>query len=135
MAHSFVSFGNQEVRVNDLDLAATCFVLMRQADASALVKMGAMFSQWIDSISSSGGNIDLLLDEYLVEADKIRCFSGFLASALSDVSSRGDYYPGELLSEYFNKVKIVSGDDYRADYIKRTILELQRIIGLSDYRN
>ncbi|WP_445656544.1 hypothetical protein [Achromobacter sp. NCFB-sbj8-Ac1-l] len=130
MAYSFVCFKNKEFRVNDLDFAVTCFVLIKQADASALEEFGLMFDQWLDSIAFSGGGcLDLLLDKYLTTCEKIKRFSELLDLARYDVSSYGEFYPGELLCQDLSKVQIALAGNYRVSHISKTLCELQRIVG------
>ena len=115
MAHSFVSYGEADLRVNDFDLIALVFFLKAvDAPRNGEPLLKNMFAVWIDSIENDGaGNINLKLDSLLKTPEDL----GLLLTALHNVKSQLAALPETIPADFLRKLIEVKGIEF-GDYRK-----------------
>lgn len=134
MAHSFIEFKGRGFRVNDLDLAVSCFIIIEHAEINDLNELNLMFNEWIDSISSDGaGCINLSLDKYLVTDQHMEYFTYLLSLTSIKMDELKECFPKNKLAWILNQTKINLINDYKVDYIKSTLDGLIKLIKPSDH--
>ena len=129
MAHSFVTFNDKHVRVNDFDLIAFAYFTMR---AAANIKypneISEMFHAWIDSIANDGaGNIDLQLEKFLVNERLIGSFIDVLKCANLALSHEPDEFRPTDLDNLIG-IKGIKFGMYKKTFLQNTISDLKGII-------
>jgi hypothetical protein len=126
MAYSIIEFQNKSMRIHDLDLAVTCFLLMKQKGDANLEFANKLFEDWIESISYDGpGCINLHLNEHLVNPEKIRLVKNMIDTTMQSLNKVPALYPKDELNSILAKAKITLESDYRVDLIKETLSELR----------
>ena len=129
MAHSFVEFSNRTVRVNDLDLAVACSLILlegRRNDASTLE---SMFLAWEDSIAFSGaGCIDLHLDVHLASVEKQHELRKLICSANKIVETYTSGIPKSVLNPILVPLEIRLEHNYRTDFASGTLRSILSVV-------
>lgn len=114
------------MRIHDLDLAVTCFLLMKQKDDENLESVDKLFEDWIESISYDGpGCINLHLNEYLVNSETVQLVKNLIDATMQSLDTLSALYPKDELNPILVKAKITLESDYRVDLIKETLSKLR----------
>lgn len=125
MAYSIIEFHNKSMRIHDLDLAVTCFLLMKQKGDESLESADKLFEDWIESISYDGpGCINLHLNEHLVNSETIQFVKNLINATMQSLDKVSALYPKDELNPILAEAKITLESDYRVDLIKKTLSEL-----------
>lgn len=110
MAYSFISYRDENIRVNDFDLIALVFLLK----ATARQKYGEsslndVFAAWIDSIENDGaGNIDLNLDSLLTSPEQL----ALLLNILHSVKLQLAEFPEVIAADFLRQLILVKGVEF-----------------------
>ena len=128
MAHSFVSYRESHVRLNDFDLIFFIFLFMSMArSAGKSEAMERMFSMWVDSIENDGaGNIDLRLDDFLSE-DNLCDFMNIIDLVRGAIASLPEEIGIEFLKGLIN-IKGVNFGTYKRRYALDLVDSLSSIL-------
>lgn len=110
MAYSFISYRDENIRVNDFDLIALVFLLKataRQKDGES--SLNDVFAAWIDSIENDGaGNIDLNLDSLLTSPEQL----ALLLSILQSVKQKLAEFPEVIAADFLRQLILVKGVEF-----------------------
>lgn len=110
MAHSYISYRNKNLRVNDFDLIALVFFLKRtarQSDPENL--LGDLIGAWINSIQNNGaGNIDLNLDSLLACSTQV----SVLLATLHEASEKIIDLPENLKPDFLRQLIELDGIEF-----------------------
>jgi hypothetical protein len=116
------------MRIHDLDLAISCFLLMRQKYDANSDFVNVLFADWVDSISYDGpGCIDLHLNEHLTNPESIQLVKNMIDTTTQSLDEVSDYYPKDELNAVLKKAKITLESDYRIDLIKGALSEFRSL--------
>jgi hypothetical protein len=133
MARSYISYHNENVRVNDFDLIALIFLF--KGSASQVDRkdvLGPMFATWIDSIENDGaGNIDLRLDLFLTSSEHV----GVLRATLHKVQEELAELPEVLGADFLRTLIEVDGiefGNYKKVFLENIAVIFDRVLNSHD---
>lgn len=129
MAHSFITYKNQDIRVNDFDLIVLVFFLERTAlRLRTASELREIFCAWIDSIENDGaGNINLRLDALLGDSGKLK----LLLQAVREARKSLDGLPDTIPTAYLEELVRVSGvtfGEYKKPFLQNVLKYFEEAI-------
>ncbi len=129
MAHSFITYKNQDVRVNDFDLIVLVFFLERTALTMHIAaQLREVFLAWIDSIESDGaGNINLHLDTLLGDSGNMVLISKTVQEARKSLCDLPDIIPADYL-EGLVKISGVVFGEYKKSFLENVLESFEEVI-------
>lgn len=129
MAHSYISYRDENVRVNDFDLIALVFLLKEaapQSDCNNL--LDGMFAAWIDSIENDGaGNIDLRLESLLSSPEHVTVVLATLHGVQEKLAGLPEVLDADFLRQLIEVDGIEFGN-YKKKFLENIALVLYGIL-------
>lgn len=132
MAHSFITYKNQDVRVNDFDLIVLVFFLEKTAlEMHAASDLKEVFWAWIDSIENDGaGNINLHLDTLLEDIGHAELLSKTVQEARKCLRNFPDTIPAAYLKGLV-RINGVTFGEYKKLFLQNILDSFEKIITVS----
>lgn len=129
MAHSFITYKTQDVRVNDFDLIVLIFFLEKTArEIRADSELKELFLMWIDSVKNDGaGNINLHLDLLLKNPDYAAWLDKTVQEAKKSLSSLPEIIPASCLEKLVRIGGIAFGD-YQKIFLQSVLVSFEDVI-------
>jgi hypothetical protein len=134
MAHSFVDFQDQYIRLHDSDLSvAVLFWIesgerwMRENESDSKL-VSCQFSEWFERVSGSGpGCIDLELDRFLANEKSISLNLRFIDMATHRIESFGSHIPKSVLVDLSQLQGVFEGD-YPSSLVLTALNAIKKVI-------
>lgn len=129
MAHSFITYKAQDVRVNDFDLIVLIFFLEKTArEIRADSELKELFLMWIDSVKNDGaGNINLHLDVLLKNPDYATWLDKTVQEAKKSLSSLPEIISASCL-EKLVKIGAITFGDYQKIFLQSVLVSFEDVI-------
>jgi len=129
MAYSFLTYRDENIRVNDFDLVALVFLLKAAAfRRDEETKLNDVFANWMDSIENDGaGNIDLQLDKFLSTPANIAALVVASNNAKRALSDLPDIIPSDLLGKLI-QVKGIEFGNYKKIFLENVLCSFDRLL-------
>ncbi|WP_374517987.1 hypothetical protein [Undibacterium squillarum] len=129
MANSFITYKNQDVRVNDFDLIVLVFFLEKTAlEMQAAPDLKEVFLAWIDSIENDGaGNINLHLDALLENPGYAESLYKTVQEAKKSLCNFSDIIPAAYL-EGLVRISGVTFGKYKKLFLQNVLDSFEEVI-------
>ena len=132
--HSFIDFRNSRFLVNDIDIWVFCGLINQAARSSSMQApegVSELFDWWRESIETSGGGcIDLRLDEFLVDTNRVEYMCWLSNLALSTLSRIGPKISAEQLNDIVETPGCFRGERRSKDF-EIIVKQFRSLLGCS----